>query len=208
MALDLATMQTALLTRLGNPATDGFFTSAQTVDLINEALQAYATEQDWPWLQATETLTTVAGSAAGLTPAAGWTRTKSLVIDGSNPLEMLSLGELRSVPTSVRGQPTRYCIEVEKVLLRPVPDAVYSVTHDYFTAEPALVSGTDAPLLPERWRYCIVEFATYLAHLRQGRTNEAQAALAGYAGWLSRMRDQRRRSTSTLKVKVRPGTGF
>ena len=204
MALDLSTMRTAVRTRLGSPATDGFFSDAQLNDLINEGLQAYATEHDWPWLEATETLTTSAGSAA-LSPSGTWTRTKGLIIDGYDALEMVSLAELRGVPTTIRGVPRVYCIEQEAILLRPVPNAAYSVTHDYYKVEPELVGDANQPLLPSQFRYAIIEYATYLAHLRAGQPGPAQAALSAYSQWIQRMRDNRRRSTSTIKVRVRPG---
>ena len=92
--MDLVTMRTAVRTRLGNPSTDGFYSDAQLTDLINESLQAISTEDDWPWLQASETINTVAGTRA-YTPATGaWIRTKQLYINNFEPLVLVSLAEI------------------------------------------------------------------------------------------------------------------
>jgi hypothetical protein len=76
----LTEMRTAVRTRIGNPSTDGFFTDAQLTDLINEALAAVSAEEDWPWLQTSANITTVAGTAAYAAPA-GWVHTKQLYIN-------------------------------------------------------------------------------------------------------------------------------
>src|SRR5688572_2366993 len=102
-ALTFATMLTAVRTRIGNPSTDGFYTDAQLGDLTNESLQIYTTEADWPWLQATTTFTTSDGTAT-YSPPAEWMKTRMLTIDGYDPMAERSLGEIREVALTVKGQ--------------------------------------------------------------------------------------------------------
>ena len=200
-------MRTAVRTRLGVPAADTFFTDAVLTDLVNEALQAISTEVDWPWLEASTTFSTANGTAT-YTPTAGWMRTRSLCIDGYDGMEWRSLTEVREIPTTVTGVPCIFNVNVEQLTLRPVPNGVFTVTHDYIKVEPALALTSDTPLMPAQFHYAIVSLACHLGHLRSGDVNRAVAAMADYQGWLKRMVDNRRRQTGGLRVRVRPGGGF
>lgn len=201
--MDLTALSTAVLTRIGNPATDGFFTSAQVTDLINEALQAISTEEDWPWLQTQDTITTVAATSS-YTPTAGWVRTKQMYIANGEPLIQLSLAEIDSIFDT--GQPLAYAIFQEKVHLRPIPNAVYTVQHQYYKSEPALASGSDTPLMPSIFHYSIVSYAAHLANIRQQRLDRAQVELGEANKWIERMRAYKRRSQLPARVRVRPGS--
>jgi hypothetical protein len=205
-ALTFATMLTAVRTRLGNPSTDGFYTDAQIGDLVNEALQVYTTEADWPWLQATTTFPTVAGTAT-YSPPAGWMKTRLLTIDGYDSMRERSLAEIREVAVAVTGQPDWWALENELINLRPVPNAVYTVIHDYYKIEPEL-SSTAEPLMPAQFRWALVEYACYLAKLRAGYVQEAQAFKSVYEQWIQKMADHRRRTTGTRKIRVRPGSAL
>lgn len=207
MALDLTTMRTAVRTRLGNPSTDGFFSDAQLTDLVNEALQVISAEADWPWQEATTTFSTAAGTNT-YTPPTDWIQTRALVIDGYDAMEYRTLAEIREYLTTSQDVPTAYTVSGETLLLRPTPDGVYTVRHDYVKSEPALANDTDAPLMPNQWRYSIVAFACHLAHMRQGDTGRAAGALAEYASWKQRMLRQRRRSSGPMRVRIRAGQVF
>lgn len=201
----LTDMDTAVRTRLGNPSTDGFFSTAQVTDLVNEALLTIGTEADWPWLQSVGTaITTVAGTATYSISDTGYTSTRGLCIDGSDPLEERQLAELRGMPTTDRGQPAFFAIAGSTIHLRPVPDAVYTIVHDIVTSEVAL-SGSGTPALPAAYYYAVVAKATELAHLRQRDTARAQAALAEYNAWMQRMRDNLHRTKAPKRIRVRPG---
>lgn len=202
---NLEQLRDAVRIRLGVPAADAFYSDPTVDNLINEALNAVATEVDWPWLEATETISTVAGTAA-YTPAANWTRTKALTINQYDSLLLRSLQEIREIDSTVQGLPLYYCVAAEQIILRPVPDAVYAIIHDYYKIEPALVTNTDTPLMPAPYHSAIVEYAVYLAALRSGEQARMQAAQQGYANWLRRILDNRRRSRSTMRVRVRPGS--
>lgn len=202
--LQLSTMRTAVRTRLGVPATDGFFTDAQVTDIINEALQIFATEYDWPWLKTQENIATVAGTGS-YTPTSGWYRTKALTINNENSMQKRSLQEIREFNTDETGIPEVYCEDAGTLLLRPVPDQVYTVVHDYYKFEPELVDDADVPLVPAQYRWAIVELACHIAHLRQGDETRAERSLAAYGLWISKILDNRRRTSPPTRVRVRPG---
>lgn len=205
--MQLSELRTAVRTRLGVPSTDGFYTDAQLTDLVNEALQVISTERDWPWLSTSETITTVSGTATD-SPPAGWMKTRSLCIDGYDPMEQRSLLEIRGVPTTDRGMPTIYDISGDVLIFRPVPDGVYSIIHDYFKVEPSLTADADTPLMPTQFHYSIVAKASELAHLRQRDNTRAGAQLAEYNAWLGRMLDNRRRTSAPTRIRVRPGAAI
>lgn len=208
MAITFATMITGVRTRLGNPATDGFFTDAQIGDMVNESLQYNNTLADWPWTKATATFPTVAGTAT-YDPAAatGWVKTRALTIDGFNTMNELSLEEIREMPTTIQGQPEFFAVENELIHLRPVPNQVYTVIHDHLKREPEL-SGTGEPLMPDQFRYAVIEYAAYLAHMRQGDMGMADRALTRHQKWYEAMSDHRRRTTNAKRIRVRAGHAF
>lgn len=204
----LTDLDTIIRTRLGNPSTDGFFTTAQVTDLTNEALLAISAEADWPWQQAAGTdITTASGTATYTISDTGYTRTRVLVIDGYQPLDERSLAEIRGMPTSDTGQPLHYAIENLTLHLRPVPDGTYTIKHHIVKSE-AVLSGSATPLIPSMYYYAVAAKATELAHLRQRDTERAQAARAEYNAWLKRMQDNLRRTASPKRIRVRPGSGL
>jgi hypothetical protein len=206
--VNLSAMRTAVLTRLGTPGGDGFYSTAQLNDFVNEALQTVSTEHDWPWLAVTTTFTTTAGTATYTVPS-NWQRTKALTVDGQTSLQLRSLTEIREILSTAQAEPEMYAIFPDStIILRPVPNSAYTVIHDYIAQEPILSSDSETPLMPAQFHYAVVEFAVYLAHMREGRMPDAQIRLAAYQGWLDRMHDNRRRSSSPIRVRVRPGRDF
>lgn len=201
--MDLTTMRTAVRTRIGNPSTDGFFSDAQVTDLVNEALQVVSTEDDWPWLQTSETIATVAGTQA-YTPAADWVRTKELHIVNFEPLVFKSLAEINNYG-DVQAQPDSYTIYDEDLLLGPIPGAAYNVVHQYIKYEPALSNDNDTPIMPSQFHYAIVTKAAQLAHLRAGYAERADREEKEYQQWYRRMVSFRRRSQRPVRPRVRPG---
>jgi hypothetical protein len=190
--------------RLGNPTNEPFFTDPVLNSLVNEALQVVAAEDDWPWLQATTTFSTVSGTQT-YTPPADWTRTKGLVIDGYAPIEWRTLAEIRAAGTTERQFPTYFTTFAEDILLAPVPDSAYTVRHDYYVSEAELSADTDTPVLPAQFHFAVVAKAVELGHLRQRDTQRAEPAQAEYRSWLDRMRKHMSRSKAPKRVRIRPG---
>jgi hypothetical protein len=211
--MNLAQTRDAVRTRLGVPTSDSFFSDQVLTDLVNEALQAVTAEADWPWLQTSTTFPTVAGTST-YTPPTDWSQTRSLCIDGYDAMDYRSLSEIREYLSTQRGVPTVYTVSGEVVLLRPTPDAAYTVTHDYLKGEPALVNDTDRPIMPSVFHYAIVAFACHLAHARNNEigsyrgaiTGNAAASLSQYHNWLERMMSARRRTSGPMRVRVRGGS--
>lgn len=202
-------IRTAIYARLGVPTTDGLQDSTTVNNAINDALHHVESEADWPWLQASETLTTAAGDDT-YTPAATWVRTKRLRVADYEPMQPCTPIELDDLhpDSSHRAQPTHFAVVEGVLVVRPVPDGVYSLLHLFTKTETDLTDDAHSPLLPARFHPAIVEYACFVLHRRARQAAEAAGALAAYEGWLRRMHDDRRRTTGPSKVRVRPRAGW
>lgn len=200
----LETMRDAVRVRLGTPPDETFYYDQYVDDLLNEALQTISVDGQWPWLETTETINTTVGTRF-YPPNANWIETKALSIAGFDAMVFLDLQEVRNWPDDVRDVPMFYTIYMEQIYLAPAPSAIYAIRHDYIRNEAKLTDNTDTPIMPSQFHYAIVAFAVHLAHLRSGDLARAQAALTEYQNWKRRMEESRSRSTSTIKVRVRPG---
>lgn len=211
--MTLTQLRTALRVRLGVATNDTFYTDAVLTDLINEAMFVVENEHDWPWDLTQETITTVIGTAA-YTPNANWYQTKELFISPYEVFDYMPLKAVDEIPNS--GRPLYYAIAgnasgVEQIIMKPTPDAVYTVTHRYYKTVTALSADGDTPIMPTQFHYAILAYALYLAHHRAdegvGRIGGREAAaLKGYQNWLRIMHDARRRGTQPLRPYVRPGS--
>ncbi len=200
----LEEMRNAVRVRLGVPAQDSFYFDEQLDDLVNEALQTISVDDDWPWLETTETINTVTGTRF-YTPNTNWAETKALSIQGFDAMVFLDLQEIRNWPDDIRDVPMFYTVYQEQLYLAPAPSQIFALRHDYHRNENRLIDNTDTPLMPTQYHYAIVAFACHLAHLRSGDLSRAQAAGQEYAAWKTRMLNHKQRSSSTIKIRVRPG---
>lgn len=196
--MQLSELRTAVLTRLGRPATDGFFTSTVLNDLINEALQAITAEAEWPWLQTSEVISTVAGTS-DYTPNANWNFTKLLFILQDEPFTYVPLETL--VGYTLSGRPSIFTMSENKIKMRNIPDAVYSVNHLYYKIEPILAADANTPLMPAQFHYAIVTFAAAKAYQRINDLYAESQALNDYKDWLRRLNKYRRRASGPLRPK-------
>lgn len=172
---------------------------------VNQALDEISSEHDWPWLDAVETINTVAGTA-GYTPVATWLRTKQVRIAEEYPMRLVTLADLETQwPSSDRGMPGIFTIFASQIVFRPIPDAVYVVTHRYTRTEVDLSTDSDTPLMPAQFHSAIVARATVLAARRLGRWQLANVHTPDVERWSKLMRDDQRRSRGAVRVKVRPG---
>lgn len=184
--MNLLAIVAAIQQRLGVPTSDAMFTTAVCTDLANSALHMIEMDGDWPWLEATETITPISGTAV-YTPDANWTRTIEVQWGDYPPLQRVDISDLRALG-SPAGRPQFYAVYAEKLQLRPVPNATSpAITHLYLRTEPDLVDGTDEPLMPAQFHYAIVELAAYLAYRRIHQLPEAGGAQAAYQEWVARM---------------------
>ena len=172
---------------------------------VNQALNEISTEHDWPWLDASETIATIAGTAT-YTPATNWVRTKELKVVDSYPMQLVGQVDLDTQwPTTGVAEPSIYSIVNSLISVRPYPDGVYSMTHRYVKRETELASGTDTPVMPTQFHGSIVARATIFAARRLRLPKVADMWTPDVDRWSKLMRDDQRRARGSLRVRIRPG---
>ncbi len=175
-------------------------------DAVNEAMHYLNAASDWPWLQAKESINTIAATDL-YTPAANWQRSLDLRHADDRTLINWDPFKLRERWALIAaGQPSEWAIDVDQILLRPIPDGIYPLVHTYLITDPDLVSDSDVPLVPSSEHYAIVEFSTYLALRRDAENPRAQLAQQAYNAWQADALQKRRRVDKPWRVNVRQGS--
>lgn len=185
--MDVTALTAAFRTRLGVPATDAMFTDAVILELLNFSIQKINGDHDWAWLEKSESINTVNGTAV-YSVGADWIRTLLIQFSDYTPLEKVTIDRIRMLG-SPAGRPTFYSCFGDQLHVRPVPTGVTAMTHLYIKIEPDLAGPTDVPLMPKVYQPILVEYAAYLGFLRVGDLQEAGSALARYERWLQRQID-------------------
>lgn len=207
--MNLAALRDQVRLRTNSSSTDATLDPSTLNAFINSANFQIASEADWPWRQVSTTFSTVLGTDT-YTPPTDWLRTKMLKVANEVPMRLLSVIDLeqRWYSTQMTGIPREYTIEADQIILRPIPDGVYVVTHRYVKVEPVLDTDEDTPLMPSQFQSAIVELAAYLSHRRMGNTNDADVAKAAYSDWRNRMVSEHSRTMAPKRVRVRPGSNL
>ena len=211
--MNLGQLRAAVYANVGTDANDGLLTPTSVNSFINRALHKVEQESDWPWLETSETISTVAGTDSytpGAAAPAGtlWLRTRTIFDDADHVVEWesrMETGDRWSNATT--GKPQEFSIYGDKIIFRPVPDAVYSYNHLFQKAEVDLAADSDTPILPATYHNGIVEFASYLAFRGSRETERANLAFQGYTEELKKMKERaKRRVDLPGKVRVRRGS--
>lgn len=203
----LSDLRTRLRDRLAAHTNDTFLTSARLDSAVNTALQKSTTAHDWPWLQTTETITTVIATDT-YDVADDFLRTNSITVTSTGAvLEARSMKIIRQVVGS--GSPAdTYAIYGSKIYLRPIPSAIDTLTHDYYRVENTLLSDSDFSLVPDPFADGIVEYAAYLMFRATRELDKADEALSAYRTWVKDSQDNLKQTREPLRISVRPGSEF
>jgi len=201
----LSTIRTEVLETAGLSSSDSRFPTATLNRVINRALRRVSAEMHWPWLQASQTLTTATNTQA-YSPAANWSQTIRLRYESRN-LQNYQSRDAAQYFNSV-GAPIGFFIEEDEIHFVPTPDGVYSIEHVYLKDEAELSGDTDEPSLPARYTDFLVAHALLL--VSQMIRDEGLYGMADRERkmWLQRMADEARRSTSTVRIKTRNDLGI
>lgn len=206
--MNLAELRAAVRNRCGFNANDSLNTADALNADINEANWDLADEHDWPWLVATETITTVAGTAT-VAVASDWLAT--IALHSTSPymtrIEPVSIDDI-DYHSDGQGVPRLFAAYGGSLALAPVPDAAYSLRHRYRRAEPELTADTDTPLSPASLHRAIVSRAAALAFSRDGNIVESRVADDDYRRRVERARKRLNVSGNPVLPRVRPGSGW
>lgn len=204
---NLIRLRTMTRNRLGVPASDGFHTPVLLDEDVNLAIDELQSEQRWPWNEAVDTITTVAGTAAYDVPS-DWRATRSIIDAEGRELALMSVSDIYMYPSSSQGRPEAYCLYGDQVRIGPIPDTAYTLTHLYYKRHLALVQDTDAMTIPAEYAGVVAAKAAELASLRADDRSAAAAHAAEYLTGLTRIKREVRRATKPIQVRVRPGAWY
>lgn len=198
--MQLQDLRTEILETAGLAADDSRFPDATLNRVINRALRQIGSEAEWPWNQASETITTVADTIA-YTPAAAWTKTIRLAYKGNDLTEYQAQDAQQYAEDN--GTPFGFYVEEDQIHLVPVPDGVYDIEHIYQGIETALSGDTDEPNLPDRYIDWLVFTAMIQVATRINDTDKYSMADRERKYWRQRVYDDRRRSKKNTAPKTR-----
>jgi hypothetical protein len=192
--------------RVGSPSGDQFITNDVLDDAINQAVMQIDAEYFWPWLEKTQTITTVSGTDTYSLPT-DFRASRSLVIQASDGGKTIMYNvapaqALAKVSTDI-GLPQGYAISGSSLILLPTPGASYAITHLYYRMSPMLTAEQDSPLIPDQWHPAIIAAAASVVASREELRGQKDAADADVAQWIRRMRNALRRSTGPVVPRVR-----
>jgi hypothetical protein len=172
MALTLSTMQTETYARGLADLNDGGAGVTRVTRWLNDAMHLIDELADWPYLLGTTT------GVAPLTIAD--LRTVQCVTDiaNLNTLAPRERADLRDdyADLTTAGVPTNYYFTAPTTIAVYPTSTSVTLTVDYFKFSPDLASAGDAPLMPDRFRMCIVHYAVAQALKDRGDTEGAALA--------------------------------
>lgn len=149
------------LDRAGLPASDGMAQDSTLGKAVNAAIQRIGGRRSWPWLYDEVTAATTAGAPDLPLPAVSRVHHAAI---GGDVLDRRQRSDLFRYSDLPAGTPAVYALSGPSTLvLAPVPDQAYTVQLGVTLVEPALVNGTDTPLLPAQFHDLIaLEAARYI----------------------------------------------
>ena len=199
----LTVLQGLLLGRTARLATDGQFTAARQTEFLNAALRQIALERDWPWLQATASISVLAATRNYPVPS-DWLRTVRIFDPATGrDIQNASTADVDRIVST--DEPAIFSVYGSEILLAPSPAAAVTLTHRYCRRETILVSGVDTPLIPAEYEEGVLEYAAFLSFRFLKDTGRAAEARTAYSEWVRRAQDNIRQSKANPRVTHRPG---
>lgn len=184
--MDLTTIRTEVQRRTGRD-----FADAAALSVINEALQRYSLERDWPWLFVTWYFT-------------GDGETDSFLLPPRRSVAEVRVGDLRVEQTVYQGTQTSgwWISGANSLRLRPAPGDGDAIEVDAYRLEDTLESAGDEPFVPDAHIYGVLDLAAAMVLDRTGRSEDGDAFRSRYREWRDAT-DRLMHPTSTLRIRTR-----
>lgn len=173
--MQLSDIRTAVRAVYGIAANEGNASDTALNELINAALREVTLQYEWHWNEATETITTVAGTASYSRNAA--CRKTIRVVDTVNGRQLLQASPKWVTRwRNVDGTPVYWWIEDESLYFAPKPAEAKGYLHVYQATETALSLDTDEPSLPDWATDLLIARAVVKLAQRLGDTTKMRMA--------------------------------
>lgn len=157
---------------------------------INMGYHDFVLRELWPFRETTGTLTTVA-STQEYDISTNFSdldeqNILSVAIQGSTNRKLIywPFNQLRANQPDFdligAGVPERYYIKANQIGLWPAPNAVYTISIDYYKLPTELSADADTPIIPISYREALVQYALSLEHDFNTDPDLAQKAMNRY----------------------------
>lgn len=166
---------------------------------INEALAIISQERDWPWLDATETVTITAATEYDL--PADHVETRGVNFNGTE-LRYINIADGDTYNSE--GIFPSYSLEGGKLIFYPQLPEGETVTHRYLRSEPLLSADNDTPLMPERYHSLICDLAASM-FLEARKPKRAEYYRDLYNKGQRKMYSATQRRVNPARARIRPG---
>lgn len=151
----------------------------------------------WSWAEATESVTTVAGTQtltlSGLSdPPQFWGRLYPTTLNLQEPVYLDPMRRndgftRRPFDTSWRGVPQYYTFYGDTITFYPIPDGAYVYTLYYWKGAAEMSGDTEKPIIPRQWRHVLVYGALRYAAERDRNDNSLARRTAEYEKMIANM---------------------
>lgn len=143
-----------LLITLDQRAGRSFHRDAK-ISYLQEALDWISAEDDWPWLFGTTTIPTVANQRNYTLPT-DLGDLYGVIVDGTE----YKPNSHRDLRRDIPAYSPSYALEGGNLVIEPTPTAAgLNIVVTYKKVEARLVNDNDSPLIPESWRFVLIEAA-------------------------------------------------
>lgn len=171
---------------------DGLAGHTDIDDCITAALSDISSENRWPWLLTTASLTFTAGAA----PLPADCHAISQLVVNGNPAERVNVDEFL--------QQARSWMWTEvgsQIQLWPVPATVPTATLWYYHNEHVLATDTQTPLIPAQHHQLVVVRASYQLNVRRGDNARIAQDLTEYQAGLRNLMQTSWRTLGPKRLK-------
>ena len=185
---------------------------------LNEAYEELVRAYKWPWLQATQTITTVANTQTVAIPATPpvlfFGRMKPTTASVDEPRFLSEMDFREYMPNreytdpADKGQPEYYSIFAGNINFYPIPDAVYTYSLRYWKGITTLpTADADTYMCPDPYLDALVTNALARAAMRENDMGKYQVYVAQYTATVAQMmRNAKAEQGETPKRAAMPDT--
>lgn len=200
--MQLSDIRTEVRYRAGVDSNDAMAGDAVVTAFINSAVREVANMRDWDWNKASETITTVAGTATYSRNAAA--RTTTRVENTTDNYLLRSTTPKAAARWAGRTTaPLYWYVEAGQLVLVPTPAAAVNIKHTYLAAETPLVTDFDEPSIPDYAIDLVIIKAAMKLAARMDNTSMHRLLAQDERAAVDSLRDDARRAKGSPRIDAR-----
>jgi hypothetical protein len=192
------------MVRLSTMVDSGEISDAELLTFINEGIMDVSMRDNWEWLEAETTFTTVAATQAytesDTVSGDEWQEVIFVTRSGDDePLHPISMRQAhaRWGDDVESGTPQFYYIYKESIYLAPIPDAAETIKVHYVPPPSELTAGSDTPAWLSTYHHVLVDYVESRVWAQQEDYSKSQISLARYFDRIDEMRRAYGKRTNT-----------